>query len=82
MRKIEDSLADAMSDLEACCNMKVPNIGGIVEESIGVNIKVIKLITKVLPWCENFIGTTHGVNKESYGGENELLGGIGKGIFF
>ena len=37
----------------------------------------IKLIIKVVPQCKHFIGPTHGITKENYGGENELLGGTG-----
>ena len=71
-----------MSDLEACYDRKLPNIGGIVEESVGVNIESIKLITKLLPMCKHFIRTTYGVSKYSYSGMNELLGGTGKGNVF
>ena len=71
-----------MSELEACYDRKLPNIGGIVEESIGVNREAIKLITKVLPRWKNFIASTHGVSKESYDGGNESLGGTKKGNVF
>ena len=81
-KKTEDSCAHVTSDLEACYDRQLPNIGGIVEESIGVNREAIKLITKVLPRCKHFIGTTYGVGKESYGEMNELLGGTGQGNVF
>jgi len=55
-----------MCDLEACYDRQLPNNGGIFESSTGVNIEEIKLITKVLLRCEHFIGTAHGVSKESY----------------
>jgi hypothetical protein len=71
-----------MSDLEVCHDRKLPNVEGIVEESIGVNRDAIKLITKALPRCKHFIGTTHGSSKESYGRMNVLLGGTGQGFFF
>ena len=46
-RKIEDSFAYTMSDLEACFNRQLPNIVGIVEELIGVIREAIMLINKV-----------------------------------
>ena len=64
-----------MSGLEACYDRQLPNIGGIVEESVGVNKEAIKLMTKVLPLCKHFFRTVHEVSEESYGGMNELLGG-------
>ena len=42
------------SDLEACHDRKLPNIGGIVEKSIGANIEEIKLVNKVLLRCKYF----------------------------
>ena len=62
-----------MSDLEACCDRQLPNIGEIFEESIKAKIEAIKFITKVLPLCKHFIETTHDVSKESYGGMNDSL---------
>ena len=81
-RKIEDLFAFAMSDIEACFDRQLPNIGGIVEESIGANRDEIEFTTKVLPQCEKFIGTTHVVSKESHGEENELLWGERQGNVF
>ena len=60
----------------------MPNVGGIVEESIGVNREAIKLITKALPRCKQFIRMTCGVSKDIYGGMNWLLGGTGQGNIF
>ena len=34
VRKNEDSCAHTTSDLEACCDRQLPNISGIVDESI------------------------------------------------
>ena len=56
--KKEDSFACTMSDLEVCCDMQLPSIDG----------EAVKLIIKVLPRWKHFIGTTHSVSKESYGG--------------
>ena len=74
-KKTEDSFACATSDLEACCDIKLPNIGVIVIKSIGLNREVIKLITKILPRCDHFIGTTFGASKNIYDVWNESLGG-------
>ena len=81
-KKSEEPCAYTMSDLEAHCDRKLTNIGEIVEESVGENRESIKLITKSLPSCKHFIGTTHGASKESYGGTNESLGGTGQGNGF
>ena len=51
----------------------------MVEESVGANREVIKLITKALLWCKHFVGTTYGIRKDSYGGMNALLEGTGQG---
>ena len=78
-KKTEEPSACTMSDLEACYDRQLLNIGGVVEESVGANREAIKLITKVLPRCNYFIGTTYGVSKDSYGGMNASLGGTGQG---
>ena len=54
----------------------------MVGEYIGVNREAIKLISKVLPRFKYFIGTIHGVSKESYVGMNDLLGVTGQEMFF
>ena len=71
-----------MSDLEACYNRQLPNIGGSAEEHIGANRESIKHVTKVLPQCEIFLWTAYGVSKYCYRGINELLGGTGQGNVF
>ena len=69
-KKTEEICAHATSDLEACCDRQLPNIGGIVEELVGANREAIKLITKVLPRCKHFIRTTCGICKDSCRGKN------------
>ena len=69
-------------DLEACCGRQLPNIGGMVEESIGANREAIKLITKEFPRWKHFVGTTHDMSKESHGGMNALVGRTGQGNVF
>ena len=67
-----------MSDLEACYDSQLPNMGGKVEESIGVNRKAIKIVNKVLPWCKHLLGIDHDLSKDSYEEINEWLGKIGQ----
>ena len=57
----------------------MPKIGGVVEESVGVNREAIKLVTKGLHRSKHCIGTSHGISEHSYGGEDVVLGGPGKG---
>ena len=71
-----------MSNLEASYDRQIPELHGLVEESIGANIKVINLLTKVLPRLEHNVGTANGVSKDNYGGKKELLGGTRQGNIF
>ena len=48
-------MINTVTDLEACYNRQFPNIGRIIEESIGIDRKGIKLIIKVLPITLFFI---------------------------
>ena len=50
-KRTEDKVSHVISDLEKFYDRQLPNIEGIVEESIGVNKEAIKLVTKVLPRC-------------------------------
>ena len=71
-----------MSDLEACYDRQLPNIGSIVEESLGVNREATKLIKKALSRYKHFIGLTYGIGNDSCGGMNALLGVTGQGNVF
>ena len=44
-----------MTNLEVCFDMQLANIGSILQESIGIERDVIKLICKILPICMSFI---------------------------
>ena len=66
-----------MSDLEAWCDWKIPELCGLVEESMGPKRKVIKVLTKVLPRLDHHFGIVNGVSKEKYGGNNDLWGVTG-----
>ena len=41
--------AHAASDLEACYDRQLPELCGLVEESLGANRKMFTLVAKVLP---------------------------------
>ena len=43
------------SDLEACYDRELTNIGSIVEEFIGLIREAINLVIKLLPRCKHFI---------------------------
>ena len=44
--KIEEEFSCATSDLEACHDRKLPNVGGIVEHPIRVNREAVNLLQK------------------------------------
>ena len=81
-KKTEEPFAHTMSDLEACYDTKLPNIGGIVEEWVGANREAMKLIMKALPKCKHCVGTTQRISKDSHRGMNSLFGGTGQGNVF
>ena len=66
-------------DLEAYYVRQLPNIRGIMEEVVGIDRKVIKLITKVLPRIEYFVCTKFGISEQRYGLENDQYMGTGQG---
>ena len=70
------------SALEAFYDSKFPNFEGLVKGSIGIDIKLNKLLIKVLPKFKHFIGTACGVSQKFCSVENEYLGGMGKGNGF
>ena len=58
----------AVSDLEASYDRQLPELCGLVEESLGANRKVVKLVSKVLPRLEQHVGTVNGISKDKHGG--------------
>ena len=48
-KRREESNIYLTSDLEACCDRQLPNIGGIVAESVGVNRNMMNILSKMLP---------------------------------
>ena len=80
--KSEAANFHAASDLEACYDRQFPELCGLVEESLGANRKVVKLVAKVLPRFEHHVGSVNGVRKDKHGGEKGMLGGTGQGKMF
>ena len=67
-KNTEELNVHATSDLEACYDRKIPELCGLVEESIGANHKVINLLTKVSLRLEHHAGTVNGIIAAKYGG--------------
>ena len=57
-----------ISDLEACYDRQLPNIGCMVEESVGVELDPVKSFDKLLPVTNHHTCTIYGISKESCGG--------------
>ena len=66
-----------MTDLEAYYNRKLPNISSIIQELVGVEWKIIKLLIKVILRFEHYVCTSYRVNTTYYKGLTELLARIG-----
>ena len=81
-KKSGEENARTVSDLEVHYDRQLPELCGLVEESLGANRKVCKLVSKVLPRLENCIGTVNGVSKNKYEGKKDTLGGNGQGNAF
>ena len=78
----EEAFSRATSDLEACYDRKFPKIGGVVEESVGVNREAIKLVTKGLHRSKHYIDASHGISENSHRVDLVVLGGTGQGSMF
>ena len=68
-----------MTNLKAYYNRQLPELGVIVEESIGIKRKQIQLIAKVLPIIEHHIYMSFRAISEFYRGINERQAGMGQG---
>ena len=78
-RCTRESNAHLLLDLESCYNRQIPILGGMVEESLGVNRQVIKLTCNIVSKFKHFTCTGHGISEEHYGGDLEQLTGTGQG---
>ena len=68
-----------ISDLKACYDRQLPNLGCLVQESVGVERKAAKIFAKVLPIMKHHVCTDFGISKDTYGSQTERLGGTGQG---
>ena len=66
-------------DLEAYYDWLLPNIGSIVQESIGAERNIMQLLTKVILQFEHHIYTSYRISTAYYGGLVELLASTGQG---
>ena len=78
VKRTEEEIVYVTSNLEAFYDRKLPNIGGIVEESIGANRDTNKLFARVLLRFGCHAGIVHDVREESYRGGTVLLGDTGQ----
>ena len=60
-----------MTDLEACCDRQLPIISGLMQESVEVNRKAIKVISNIIPRFKHFIYTHFGMCKKKHREDNE-----------
>ena len=56
-----------ISDLKACYNRHLPNIGCVMLESVGVNCNIAKLFQKVLSIMQHHFTTDYRISNETYG---------------
>ena len=60
-----------MTDLKSCYDQQLAEIGSIVQELVGVERLLIKLVTKLLPVMEYYIYISYRASKEFYGRVNQ-----------
>jgi len=71
-----------ITDLQACYDRQLAEIGEIVEESAGRDRDAVKLFSKVIPNWRHYICTGYGISKTYYRGECDKLAGTGQGNRF
>ena len=59
-----------LTDVQACYNWQLAEVSGILEESVGRDRKVLKLIAKVIPNWNHYISTSFGISNTYYGGKD------------
>ena len=52
-----------MSDLEVCCDRQMPELCGLVQESIVANRKAVIILTKVFPRLDHHMGKVNEVSR-------------------
>ena len=78
----EESMVYNMSDIEAWCDLQLPKIGGITEESLGIERKPMRIFKKILPVIKCHILTSFGISSSSRGGKSNLHGAGKRNIFW
>lgn len=68
-----------LDDRQACYDRQLPDIGLLTERSFGMNVNEAVMLCDALKKFRHFISTGHGIACQSYGGQNDLLGGTGQG---
>ena len=68
-----------ISDLKACYDRQLPNLGCMIEEAVGINREASKIFAEVLPIMNHYVCTDFGISKTAYRNNREKLGGIGQG---
>ena len=67
-----------LTDLKSCYDWQLANIGGSIEESIGRDQDVMKMLTKLMQRWKHCVSAACGISEE-YHGENECkLAGTGQ----
>ena len=72
-------MVHTLSELEACYDRHLPNIGYMVEEAVGVERKPAVIFSEVVPRFNHQLCTSYGVSNIIYGGDKDILGGSGQG---
>ena len=65
--------------MKACYDRQLPNIGCLVEESVGVEREPAKLFARLLPVMNHFICTSFGISSDYYGSDTFKLEGTEQG---
>ena len=68
-----------MTELEACYDRQLPNIGSVTQESTEVERKIMQLLIKVIPCFEHYICTSYDTSKVFCSRLAELLAGTSQG---
>jgi len=70
------------TDLKSCYDRQLPNLGSIVEESVGRKRKPMILYTKIMPRFRKYISTGYGISTDYCRGDRVKLAGTGQGNKF
>ena len=71
-----------LTDLKSCYDRQLMNIGGLIEESIGRDRDLMKILTNLIPRWKHYVSTAYGISSEYYGGSEKELAGTGQGNKF